>query len=75
MSLRFNPFTGTFDFTKCDSTSNVITNTGLGFYTTFIAGKMSDMDEGYDNFIDACSLPITSTRQIIDLGTLDELCN
>ena len=74
MGFKYNPFTGNLDRVKCDTETTVST---LPFApnTTFIAGKIINIEEGYDNKIDACSLPITSERQTIDLGTLDELCN
>lgn len=76
MPSRYNPITETIDHTGCKN-NEVISGNTLPFApnTTFIAGKIKDIEDGYDNIIDACSLPITKERQTIDLGTLDELCN
>jgi len=76
MGNRYNPVTEEIEFTGCKEETVSTPNTGGGFpYTTFIAGKIGDLEEGYANIIDACTLPITKERQTLDLGELSELCD
>lgn len=73
MSFRFNPLTGKLDLVG--ASSEAVSYTPPFTETRRVLGKLSDLDENYYNLIDCCSLPITTTRQTIDLGTIDDLCN
>lgn len=75
MKIVFNIFTNNFDFVDTGSTAAASTTNAVTTFSKFVCGKISDVEEGFDNFIDCCELPITTTRQTIDLGTLDELCD
>jgi hypothetical protein len=68
MSFKFNPITGELDLV------NPLRNT-LGFFTDFKCGFIGSEDLSEANFIDCCSLPATKTRQSIDLGTFNDLCD
>ena len=74
MGHRYNPITEEIESTGCQKGTETQQINPFPF-TTFVAGKIVDMDEGFDNVIDACTLPIDSERQTIDLGELSELCD
>lgn len=47
---------------------------GAFFYTKFSCGKLANLDPDDFNVIDCCVLPRTQTRQLLDFGTLKDIC-
>lgn len=45
-------------------------------FTRFSAGKLSELLADPENYnkVDACKLPATQTRQVMDFGELKNLC-
>ena len=75
MSFKFNPITGNLDLVGEGGSVNVQQKSAIYTFSKFVCGRLSSTDFEDANIIDCCSLPITTTRNNIDLGTLDDLCN
>ena len=65
--LVINPLPKIFDYVTEDTRP-------FPPFTYYYCGDLSDFDAIKANRVDACSLPITKIRQIMDFGTLDDLC-
>lgn len=44
-------------------------------FTFYSCGTLKQLEDGaQENRVDACKLPLGKTRQVMDFGTLDDLC-
>ena len=44
-------------------------------FTKYTCGTLAELAAGaHENRVDACKLPLGKTRQIMDFGTLNDLC-
>lgn len=73
MSFKFNPLTGELDLVG--SSTAISNQTSYQLKTHMTLGSLADFDANWFDMIDCCELPITTERNILDLGTLDELCD
>lgn len=66
--IKINPLPKIFDLVQEDTRP-------FPPFTTYNCGTLEQLENGAnENRVDACELPATKTRQVMDFGTLDDLC-